>query len=107
MKVFDVALIKGVIKRINGGAPLSKQELVDAVRRFLDNRSLNVAHQCYCTTVTAIVGGNAIFSFIRGIITVERGNSKYQLDLLYDNGFPGWVILMALILTTVAYLTFL
>lgn len=107
VRVFDVALIKEVIKRINGGIPLTKTELVEAVRRFLDNRSLNVAHQCYCTTITAIVGGNSIFSFIRGIITVESGKNKYRLDLLYDNGLPGWVILVALILTTIAYLVFL
>lgn len=103
VRFFDVTLIKEVIKRINGGTLLSKQELVDAVRRFLDNRSLNIAHKCYCNTVVAIVGGNSFFSLIHGILVVESGESKYQLDLLYDNGLPVWVILMALVLTTGVY----
>lgn len=107
VRFLDFTLIKEVIKRINGDAPLSKQELLDAVRRFLDNRSLNVAHKCYCGTVTAIVGGNSLFSFVHGLITIESCESKYQLDLLYNNGLPEWVILIALILTTLAYFAFL
>ena len=80
---FDIALIKGVINRVKGDIKLNKEELTNAVKRFLENRSLNTAHKAYLWTVSGLAGGNVFFSFVRGIITVERGDNKYQLDILY------------------------
>ena len=65
---FDITLIKGVIKAIKGNVDLNKEELKDAVKRFLENRSLNRAHELYFWAVTTIAGGNTILSFARGIL---------------------------------------
>lgn len=107
VRFFDIALIKGVIKRMKDDRSLGRQELVDAVKRFMDNRSLNLAHRQYLAAVTAIVGGNSVISFVRGIITIENDDGKFQLDLLYNNALPWWLILATLILITIAYVVYL
>lgn len=104
---FDIALIKGVINRVKGDIQLNKEELTDAVKRFLENRSLNTAHKVYCRSISYLVCGNSIFSFARGVLIVERGESKYSIDLLYDNGLPIWAILIVILLITIAYVCFL
>lgn len=105
--LFDFALIKGVINRVKGNIDLNKEELKDAVKRFLENRSLNTAHKTYFWTVSTLAGGNAIFSFVRGIITVEQGDNKYQIDLLYDNGLPVWMVLVIIVVITIVHVYFL
>ena len=104
---FDIALIKGVINRVKGDIQLNKEELTDAVKRFLENRSLNTAHKIYLGAVSCIAGGNAIFSFARGVLKVENGENKYTLDLLYDNGLPAWAVLIIIILITIGHICFL
>ena len=91
MHAFDIALIKGVINSVKGNIQLNKEELTEAVKRFLENRNLNIAHKLYLGAVSGIAGGNAIFSFARGVLKIEQGENKYTLDLLYDNGLPVWV----------------
>ena len=103
----DIALIKGVINRVKGDIQLDKEELTDAVKRFLENRSLNTAHKYYLGAVSCIAGGNAIFSFARGVLKVEQGENKYTLDLLYDNGLPIWGVLIIIFLITIGYIYFL
>lgn len=104
---FDITLIKGVIKAIMGNVDLNKEELKDAVKRFLENRSLNRAHKLYFWAVTTIAGGNTILSFARGILKVKQGENTYQLDLLYDNGIPVWVVLIIILLITICQCIFL
>lgn len=104
---FDIALIKGVINRVKGDIQLNKEELTDAVKRFLENRSLNTAHKVYCSSISCLVCSNSIFSFARGVLIVERGESKYSIDLLYDNGLSIWAILIVILLITIAYICFL
>lgn len=104
---FDIVLIKGVINRVKGDIQLNKEELTDAVKRFLENRSLNTAHKIYLGAVSCIAGGNAIFSFARGVLKVENGENKYTLDLLYDNGLPAWAVLIIILLITIGHICFL
>ena len=104
---FDIALIKGVINKLKGDIQLNKEELTDTVKRFLENRSLNTAHKIYMGTVSCIAGGNAIFSFARGVLQVEQGENKYTLDLLYDNGLPIWVVLVIILLISILHIYFL
>ena len=98
---FDITLIKGVIKAIKGNVDLNTEELRDAVKRFLENRSLNRAHKLYFRAVTTIAGGNTILSFVRGILKVKQGENTYQLDLLYDNGIPVWAVLIIILSITI------
>lgn len=107
VRFFDVVLIKDVVKRINEEGPIGKKELADSIKRFFENRSLNTAHKLYIGAVTTIVGGNSLFSFVRGIITFQDENNVFQLDLLYDNGLSNWLILVALVLITAGYYFFL
>lgn len=104
---FDIVLIKGVINRVKGDIQLNKEEMIDAVKRFLENRSLNTAHKAYLWSVSCLAGGNAIFSFARGVLKVEQGENKYTLDLLYDNGLPVWVVLIIILLITIGHIYFL
>ena len=104
---FDITLIKGVIKAIKGNVDLNKKELKDAVKRFLENRSLNRAHKLYFWAVTTIAGSNTILSFARGILKVKQGENTYQLDLLYDNGIPVWAVLIIILLITICQCIFL
>ena len=104
---FDIALIKDVIKRVKGDIQLNQKELTDTVKRFLENRSLNSAHKAYFWIVSCLAGGNTIFSFVRGVLSVEHGDNKYTLDLLYDNGIPVWAVLIISLLITIGHICFL
>ena len=104
---FDITLIKGVIKAIKGNVDLNTEELRDAVKRFLENRSLNRAHKLYFRAVTTIAGGNTILSFVRGILKVKQGENTYQLDLLYGNGIPVWAVLIIILSITICQCFFL
>lgn len=104
---FDIVLIKGVIKRVKGDVQLNKKELTDSVKRFLENRSLNIAHKAYFLTVSGLVGGNVICSFVRGVLKVKRGDNMYTLDLLYDNSIPVWAVLIITLLITIGHIWFL
>lgn len=107
VRYFDVVLIRDMIKRINKGMPLDKKEISDSVKRFLENRKLNAAYRSYIGFVLAIVGGNAIFSVTRGLIIIEGEKNKIQLELLYDNGLPAWLVLVALIIVTGVFYAFM
>lgn len=104
---FDIALIKGTINRVKGNIQLNKEELADTVKRFLENRSLKAAHKTYFWTVSCLVGGNAIFSFARGVLIIESGDNKYTLDILYDNGIPVWTVLIIILLISIGHIYFL
>lgn len=107
VRLFDMALIRQIIKRIKEKEYLTADQIKDAVSKFLENRALNRAHQIYIGAVVSLVGGNTLISFARGLLTIEQGNNRYSLELLYDNGLPPYIIAIALILITIVHLYFL
>lgn len=104
---FDLTLIKGAIKSVQKGTSMDRKEMTEAVKRFLENRSLNAAHEAYMMAVICVAGGNTLFSFAKGIITVEKGDARYGIELLYDNGLPAWAVISVVLLLTIAYTTYL
>lgn len=104
---FDIALIRMVIKRLRGEEFVTQNQIKDDVTRFLENRALNKAHKQYMGTMAAVVGGNSLFSLVRGALTIVQGENKYSLELLYDNGLPPYVIIIAIILITIVHICFI
>lgn len=100
---FDLTLIKGAIKSVQKGTSMDRKEMTEAVKRFLENRSLNAAHKAYMRAVICVAGGNTLLSFAKGIITVKKGDARYGIELLYDNGLPAWAVISLVLLLTIAY----
>lgn len=104
---FDLTLIKGAIKSVQKGTSMDRKEMTEAVKRFLENRSLNAAHKAYMRAVICVAGGNTLLSFAKGIITVKKGDARYGIELLYDNGLPAWAVISLVLLLTIAYTAYL
>ena len=50
--------------------------------------------------VVWVAGGNTLLAFAKGIITVKKGDARYGIELLYDNGLPAWAVISLVLLLT-------
>ena len=107
--LLDFLLAKVAFKMVIGKVQgkLDAEKLKEEFHRLMENRRQKWAFKAYLGTVAAIISAGGILSFIRADLFVANSNGIVDMKLFIDNEVSPWVLVTALLCTTLVYFLYL